>query len=155
MITVFMILRILELKHTLVKTDNICKNEMEKLVNHTMRTERIYSRIKTSQGLKKLWIGLKKLWIGLKPVDILWILNAYILINDLTLSNTFFIRMKPDENAVHLPQKVWTSIWTKAKNEVLFWILHMLKEDILFHAWTLWLRHMVWNEKFYRIGSDS
>ena len=148
MITVFMILRILELKHTLLKTDNICKNEMEKLVNHTMRIEHIYSRIKTSQCLKKLWIGLK-------PVDILWILNAYILINDLTLSNTFFMRMKPDENAVYLPQKVWTSIWTKAKNEVLFWILHMLKEDILFHAWTLWLRHMAWKEMFYRIGSDS
>ena len=148
MITVFMILRILELKHTLVITDNICKNEMEKLVNHTMRIEHIYSRIKTSQDFKKLWIGLK-------PVVILWILNAYILINDPTLSNTFFMRMKPDENAVYLPQKVWTSIWTKAKNEVLFWILHMLKEDILFHAWTLWLRHMAWKEMFYRIGSDS
>ena len=141
-----MILRILELKHTFVKIDNSC---MEKLVNDTIGIEHIYSRMKTSQSLKKLWIGLK-------PVDILWILNAYILINDLTLSNTFFMRMKPDENAIYLPQKVWTtSIWAKAKNEVLFWILHMLKEDILFHAWTLWFRHMAWNEKFYRIGSDS
>ena len=107
---------------------------MEKLVNNTIGIEHIYSGIKTSQGLKKLWIGLK-------PVDILWILNAYILVNDLTLSNTFFMRMKPDENAVYIPQKVWTtSIWAKAKNEVLFWILHMLKEDILFHAWTLWFK---------------
>ena len=125
-----MILRILELKHTFVKTDNSC---VEKLVNDTIGIEHIYSGIKTSR--------LKKLWIGLKPVVILWILNAYILVNDLTLSNTFSMRMKPDENAVYILQKVWTtSIWAKAKNEVLFWILHMLKEDILFHAWTLWFK---------------
>ena len=41
------------------------------------------------------------------------------------------MHMKPDENAVYLPKKVLTTIWTKVKNEVLFWILHMLKEDIL------------------------
>ena len=67
----------------------------------------------------------------LKPVDISWIFNTYILPNDLTLWFTYFMRMKLDENAVYLPHNVWNVISTQVKNEVLFWILHMLTKKNL------------------------